>query len=261
MVRRASTESGRADRAPRRSDQPGPGRPARPPRSLTSAVEEARPAEVYNLAAQSFVPTSWNQPVLTASSPGSGHAHARGDSPSRSAVSAFTRHRQSEMFGKVREVPQNELTPFYPRSPYGVAKVVRTLHHGQLPRVIRALRPPESCSTTSRRAAGCEFVTRKITDSVARIKLGLARGAWARQSRRRARLGLRGRLRACDVAHAAAGEPGDYVVATGKTHSVREFVERVRACGTRLGAACRDRPAIHASGRGRSADRRRVQGP
>ena len=125
------------------------------PTSLISALEDARPTEVYNLAAQSFVPTSWRQPVLTAEFTGVGvtrilEAVRRVDPDIR-----FYQASSSEMFGKVRETPQNEETPFYPRSPYGVAKVVRALHHGQLPRDATGSSPSRgSSSITSRRGAG-----------------------------------------------------------------------------------------------------------
>ena len=132
-------------------------------------------------------------------------AHARGHPQRRSRRSASTRRRRREMFGKVREVPQNEDTPFYPRSPYGVAKAyghfitVNYRESYDLFAVSGILFNHES----PRR--GLEFVTRKITDGVARIKLGLAQRAAPRQPRRPARLGLRRRLRARDVADAAAG--------------------------------------------------------
>ncbi len=142
--------------------------------SLVEALEEARPDEVYNLGAQSFVPTSWKQPVLTAEFTALGvtrllEAVRRVDPGIR-----FYQASSSEMFGKVREVPQNERTPFYPRSPYGVAKVYAhfiTVNYREtygLFAVSGILFNHES----PRR--GLEFVTRKISDGVARIKLGLA---------------------------------------------------------------------------------------
>src|SRR5215210_1686762 len=142
--------------------------------SLVSVLEEAQPHEVYNLAAQSFVPTSWNQPVLTAEFTAVGvtrllEAIRRVDPTIR-----FYQASSSEMFGKVRELPQTELTPFHPRSPYGVAKVyghhitVNYRESYDLFAVSGILFNHES----PRR--GLEFVTRKISDGVARIKLGLA---------------------------------------------------------------------------------------
>ena len=195
------------------------------PASLTAVLEETQPNEVYNLAAQSFVPTSWNQPVLTAEFTAVGvtrllEAIRRVDPAIR-----FYQASSSEMFGKVRQVPQTELTPFYPRSPYGVAKAyghfitVNYRESYDLFAVSGILFNHES----PRR--GLEFVTRKISDGVARIKLGLADEL---------RLGNLDASR--DWGYAAdyvlamwqmlqAPEPVDYVVATGETHTVREFAE------------------------------------
>ena len=172
-----------ADRAPR----PSSASPTSPDRlelvqgdlldqaSLVAALADVEPDEVYNLAAQSFVPTSWNQPVLTGEFTGLGRdPHARGDPPGRSRAIRFYQASSSEMFGKVREVPQTETTPFYPRSPYGVAKVYGhflTVNYREsygLYAVSGILFNHES----PRR--GLEFVTRKVTDGAARIKLGLA---------------------------------------------------------------------------------------
>jgi GDPmannose 4,6-dehydratase len=193
--------------------------------SLVGAIEEAQPAEIYNLAAQSFVPTSWKQPVLTAEFTAVGvtrmlEAMRRVDPSIR-----FYQASSSEMFGKVREIPQNETTPFYPRSPYGVAKVYGhfiTVNYREsygLFAVSGILFNHEG----PRR--GLEFVTRKISDGVARIKLGLADEL---------RLGNLDATRdwgyAGDYVEAMwlmlkADEPEDYVIATGEEHSVREFAE------------------------------------
>jgi len=195
------------------------------PTSLVEALEEARPHEVYNLGAQSFVPTSWKQPVLTAEFTAVGvtrllEAIRRVDSDIR-----FYQASSSEMFGKVREVPQNEQTPFYPRSPYGVAKV-----YGHF--ITVNYRESYGLFATSgilfnhespRR--GLEFVTRKISDAVARIKLGRLDEL---------RLGNLDSMR--DWGYAGdyvegmwmmlqQPEPDDYVLATGEQHSVREFAE------------------------------------
>jgi GDPmannose 4,6-dehydratase len=195
------------------------------PTSLIEALEEARPHEVYNLGAQSFVPTSWKQPVLTAEFTAVGvtrllEAIRRVDSDIR-----FYQASSSEMFGKVREVPQNEQTPFYPRSPYGVAKV-----YGHF--ITVNYRESYGLFATSgilfnhespRR--GLEFVTRKISDAVARIKLGQLDEL---------RLGNLDSMR--DWGYAGdyvegmwmmlqQAEPEDYVLATGEQHSVREFAE------------------------------------
>ena len=164
-----------------------------------------RPHEFYNLAAMSFVPTSWDQPMLT------GEFNSQGVTRALEAVRQvdptirFYQASSSEMFGKVREVPQTELTPFYPRSPYGVSKVFAhyiTVNYREsydLFAVSGILFNHES----PRR--GLEFVTRKVTDGAARIKLGLSDALLSGQPRRAARLGLRRRLRAGDVADAAAG--------------------------------------------------------
>ncbi len=193
--------------------------------SLIKTLEDIQPDEIYNLAAMSFVPTSWTQPVLT------GEFTAIGVTRILEAVrqacprTKFYQASSSEMYGKVREVPQNELTPFYPRSPYAVSKVyghyitVNYRESYDLFAVSGILFNHES----PRR--GIEFVTRKITDGVARIKLGLADEL---------RLG---NLDACrdwgfagDYVRAMwmmlqQDEPEDYVIATGESHSVREFCE------------------------------------
>jgi GDPmannose 4,6-dehydratase len=192
--------------------------------SLIDAVQKVRPLEVYNLAAQSFVPTSWGQPVLT------GEFTALGVTRLLEAVRLvdksirFYQASSSEMFGKVLEVPQSEDTPFYPRSPYGVAKA-----YGHYITVnYRESYNLYACSgilfnhESERR--GLEFVTRKVTDGVARIKLGLAKEL---------RLGNLDAKRdwgyAKDYVEAMwlmlqQPEPDDYVVAMGETHSVEELV-------------------------------------
>jgi GDPmannose 4,6-dehydratase len=193
--------------------------------SLTVVLQETRPDEVYNLAAQSYVPTSWSQPVLT------GEFTALGVTRILEAIrlvhptARFYQASSSEMFGKATETPQSEKTSFYPRSPYGVAKVyghwitVNYRESYNLYAVSGILFNHES----PRR--GIEFVTRKVTDGVARIKLGLAKE-------------LRiGNLDACrdwgfagDYVEAMwrmlqQPAPQDYVIGTGQTHSVRELVD------------------------------------
>jgi GDPmannose 4,6-dehydratase len=193
--------------------------------SLVSVLEEAQPHEVYNLAAQSFVPTSWNQPVLTAEFTAVGvtrllEAIRRVDPSIR-----FYQASSSEMFGKVREMPQNELTPFYPRSPYGVAKVYAhfiTVNYREsydLFAVSGILFNHES----PRR--GLEFVTRKISDGVARIKLGLADELRLGNLDPSRDWGYAGDYVLAMWQMLQAPEPVDYVVATGETHTVREFAE------------------------------------
>jgi GDPmannose 4,6-dehydratase len=193
--------------------------------SLIRIVDEIRPHEFYNLAAMSFVPASWDQPMLT------GEFNAQGVTRVLEAIRQVDtgirlyQASSSEMYGKVREVPQTELTPFYPRSPYGVSKVyghyitVNYRESYNLFAVSGILFNHES----PRR--GLEFVTRKVTDAVARIKLGLAPS-----------LSL-GNLSACrdwgfagDYVRAMwlmlqQPEPDDYVIATGIAHSVQDLVE------------------------------------
>jgi GDPmannose 4,6-dehydratase len=192
--------------------------------SMTSIVNDVRPDEFYNLAAQSFVPTSWNQPVLT------GEFTALGVTRALEAVRhvdrsiRFYQASSSEMFGKVVEVPQTETTPFYPRSPYGVAKV-----YGHWITVnYRESYAMYACSgmlfnhESPRR--GKEFVTRKISDGVARIKLGLANKLHLGNLDAQRDWGYAGDYVRAMWLMLQADEPDDYVIATGRTHSVREFV-------------------------------------
>jgi GDPmannose 4,6-dehydratase len=195
------------------------------PTSLVEALEETRPTELYNLGAQSFVPTSWKQPVLTAEFTAVGvtrmlEAIRRVDPNIR-----FYQASSSEMFGKVREVPQNEQTPFYPRSPYGVAKVYGhfiTVNYREsygLFAVSGILFNHES----PRR--GLEFVTRKITDGVARIKLGLTDELRLGNLDAKRDWGFAGDYVEAMWMMLQAAEPEDYVIATGKEHSVQEFAD------------------------------------
>ncbi len=193
--------------------------------SLLSLFEEYKPSEVYNLAAQSFVPTSWNQPALT------GDVTALGVTRVLEAIRfvdpkiRFYQASSSEMFGKVVEVPQRETTPFYPRSPYGVAKVYGhwiTVNYREsfgLFAVSGILFNHES----PRR--GLEFVTRKISDGVARIKLGLSKELRLGNLEARRDWGFAG-----DYVHAMwmmlqQDKPDNFVIGTGETHTVRDFCE------------------------------------
>jgi GDPmannose 4,6-dehydratase len=192
--------------------------------SLTTIIAETKPDEVYNLAAQSFVPTSWTQPVLT------GEFTALGVTRILEAVRAvnpairFYQASSSEMFGKVVETPQRETTPFYPRSPYGVAKVyghwitVNYRESYNLYAVSGILFNHES----PRR--GKEFVTRKITDGVARIKYGLAKELRLGNLDAQRDWGFAGDYVRAMWLMLQQDAPDDYVVATGRTHTVREFV-------------------------------------
>jgi GDPmannose 4,6-dehydratase len=193
--------------------------------SLTIVLQEARPDEVYNLAAQSYVPTSWSQPVLT------GEFTALGVTRILEAIrlvhpaARFYQASSSEMFGKVTQTPQREDTPFYPRSPYGVAKVYGhwiTVNYREsygLYAVSGILFNHES----PRR--GIEFVTRKVTDGVARIKLGLARDLRLGNLDARRDWGFAGDYVEAMWRMLQREGPQDYVVGTGEAHSVRELVE------------------------------------
>ncbi|MGH7683489.1 MAG: GDP-mannose 4,6-dehydratase, partial [Vulcanimicrobiaceae bacterium] len=198
--------------------------------SITTIVSTVKPDEIYNLAAQSFVPTSWTQPVLT------GEFTALGVTRVLEAIRAvdskikFYQASSSEMFGKVREVPQNELTPFHPRSPYGVAKVYGhyiTVNYRESYDIFAV---SGICFNHESARRGREFVTRKISDGVARIKLGLASEL---------RLGNLDAKRdwgyAPDYVRAMwlmlqQPNPEDYIIATGRTHTVKDFVRLAFEC-------------------------------
>jgi GDPmannose 4,6-dehydratase len=193
--------------------------------SLVDVMKEYRPDEIYNLAAQSFVPTSWRQPVLT------GEFTALGVTRMLDAMrmvvpeGRFYQASSSEMFGKVRDVPQTERTPFYPRSPYGVAKV-----YGHWITVnYRESYDLFACSgilfnhESPRR--GLEFVTRKVTLGAARIKLGLAEELPMGNLEAQRDWGFAGDYVRAMWLMLQQDEPEDFVVATGKTHSVRELLD------------------------------------
>jgi GDPmannose 4,6-dehydratase len=193
--------------------------------SLTVVLQETQPDEVYNLAAQSYVPTSWTQPVLTGEFTALGVTRILEAIRLVHPIAKFYQASSSEMFGRVTETPQSEKTSFYPRSPYGVAKVyghwitVNYRESYNLYAVSGILFNHES----PRR--GIEFVTRKVTDGVARIKLGLARelrlgNLDARRDWGYARDYVDAMWRMLQQPTAT-----DYVIGTGQTHSVRELVE------------------------------------
>jgi GDPmannose 4,6-dehydratase len=193
--------------------------------SLMKAIAEVRPHEVYNLAAMSFVPASWDQPMLT------GEFNAQGVTRLLEAIRQVDpairiyQASSSEMFGKVREVPQTELTPFYPRSPYGVSKVFAhyiTVNYREsysLFAVSGILFNHES----PRR--GLEFVTRKVTDGAARIKLGLAKTLTLGNLDARRDWGYAGDYVRAMWLMLQQERADDYVIATGVSHSVRDLVE------------------------------------
>lgn len=193
--------------------------------SLINILQEYQPDEVYNLAAQSFVPTSWEQPVFT------GEVTALGVTRILEAVRAvdkgirFYQASSSEMFGKVREVPQNEETPFYPRSPYGVAKVYGhwiTVNYRES-YGLHATSGILFNHTSPRR--GLEFVLRKITYHAAKIKLGLADKLPLGNLDASRDIGFAGDYVRAMWLMLQQPEPDNYVIATGETHSVREMCE------------------------------------
>jgi GDPmannose 4,6-dehydratase len=193
--------------------------------SLVDILQEHKPDEIYNLAAQSFVPTSWKQPVLT------GEFTALGVTRMLDAMrmvvpeARFYQASSSEMFGKVREVPQNEHTPFYPRSPYGVAKVYGhwiTVNYRESYGLF-------ACSgilfnhESPRR--GLEFVTRKVSHGAAKIKLGLANDLVMGNLQAQRDWGFAGDYVKAMWLMLQQDQPDDFVVATGETHSVSRLVE------------------------------------
>jgi GDPmannose 4,6-dehydratase len=193
--------------------------------SLTSALVESHPDEVYNLAAQSFVPTSWTQPVLTAEFTAVGVTRLLEAIRQVDPGIRFYQASSSEMFGKVRETPQNELTPFHPRSPYGVAKA-----YGHYITVnYRESFGLFACSgilfnhESPRR--GLEFVTRKVSHGVARIKLGLSGELALGNLDARRDWGFAGDYVDAMWRMLQQDEPDDYVIATGVTHSVEHLVD------------------------------------
>jgi len=193
--------------------------------SLVSALVRVRPQEVYNLAAQSFVPTSWNQPVLTAEVTALGATRVMEAIRQVDPTIRFYQASSSEMFGKVRQVPQNEDTPFHPRSPYGVAKAyahfltVNFRESYDLFAVSGILFNHES----PRR--GLEFVTRKVTDGVARIKHGLTDSLRLGNLESHRDWGFAGDYVRAMWLMLQQDEPRDYVVATGRAHTVRQLCE------------------------------------
>jgi len=193
--------------------------------SLLTLLEEYKPTEVYNLAAQSFVPTSWNQPALTGDITALGVTRILESIRYVNPKIRFYQASSSEMFGKVLEVPQHEATPFYPRSPYGVAKVyghwitVNYRESFDMFAVSGILFNHES----PRR--GMEFVTRKIADGVARIKLGLAKELRLGNLESQRDWGFAGDYVDAMWRMMQQDKPDNYVIGMGETHSVREFCE------------------------------------
>ena len=229
--------------------------------SLIKAVDAVRPHEFYNLAAMSFVPASWDQPMLT------GEFNSQGVTRCLEAIRQvdtsirFYQASSSEMFGKVRQVPQSEDTPFYPRSPYGVSKVFGhyiTVNY-------RESYGLYACSgilfnhESPRR--GLEFVTRKVTDGVARIKLGLTDTLSLGNLNAKRDWGFAGDYVRAMWTMLQQDAPDDYVVAMGVTHSVQDLVELAFGhVGLDWRAARAPGPGLPAAGGSGPADRRRLEG-
>src|SRR5580765_1379079 len=193
--------------------------------SLLRVIDEVRPVEIYNLAAMSFVPASWDQPLLT------GEFNAQGVTRLLDAVRQVDssiriyQASSSEMFGKVREVPQNEKTPFYPRSPYGVSKVFAhyiTVNYRESYNLFAVSGMLFNHESPRR---GLEFVTRKVTDLVARIKLGLADSLPIGNLEAHRDWGFAGDYLRAMWLMLQQDRPDDFVIATGVSHSVKDLVE------------------------------------
>jgi GDPmannose 4,6-dehydratase len=193
--------------------------------SIARVLEQVRPDEVYNLAAMSFVPTSWEQPVLTAEFTALGVTRLLDAMRQTCPHARFYQASSSEMFGKVRETPQRETTPFHPRSPYGVAKA-----YGHFITVnYRESYNMFACSgilfNHEGPRRGLEFVTRKVTHGVARIKLGLAKELRLGNLQAKRDWGYAGDYVRAMWLMLQQDQPEDYVVGSGQTHSVEDFVQ------------------------------------
>ena len=198
--------------------------------SLDEAVQEIQPNEIYNLAAQSFVPVSWNQPVLTADVTGLGVLRVLESIRKHSPKTKFLQASSSEMFGKVREKPQTELTPFHPRSPYGVAKVFGhhlTVNYRESYGIFAC---SSICFNHESPRRGAEFVTRKVTQHVAKIKLGLIDKLKMGNLDAQRDWGFAGDYIQAMWMMLQQPQADDFVIATGQTHSVQQLVEVAFAC-------------------------------
>jgi len=193
--------------------------------SIIRLIDEAKPDEVYNLAAMSFVPTSWNQPVLTAEFTGIGVTRVLEAIRVVNPKIKFYQASSSEMFGKVKEIPQKETTPFHPRSPYGVAKVYGhyiTVNYRESYDIFGVSGILFNHESPRR---GIEFVTRKVTYNAAKIKLGLSKELRMGNLDSKRDWGFAGDYVKAMWMMLQQEKPDDYLVATGETHSVKELVE------------------------------------
>jgi len=193
--------------------------------SLMTVIGEYKPDEVYNLAAQSFVPASWSQPVLTSEVNALGVTRLLEAIRNKHPEARFYQASTSEMFGKVREVPQKETTPFYPRSPYAVSKVYAhwiTVNYRESYNIFAVSGILFNHESPRR---GMEFVTRKVTHTVAKIKLGLADELRLGNLESKRDWGFAGDYVRAMWLMLQQDEPEDFVIGTGETHSVRELCE------------------------------------
>ena len=195
------------------------------PSSIVAALEAVQPDEVYNLAAQSFVPTSWTQPSLTGEITGLGVARMLEAIRQVDPAIRFLQASSSEMFGQVRETPQTEATPFYPRSPYGCAKAYAhflTVNYRESYGLFAVSSIAFNHESPRR---GLEFVTRKVTDGAARIALGLATELRLGNLDAERDWGYAGDYVEAQWRMLQADAPDDYVIATGEAHTIRELCE------------------------------------
>lgn len=193
--------------------------------SLIALLEEHKPTEIYNLAAQSFVPTSWNQPALTGEVTGLGVTRLLEAIRYVNPKIRFYQASSSEMFGKVMEVPQRESTPFYPRSPYGVAKVYGhyiTVNYRESYNIFATSGILFNHESPRR---GLEFVTRKISNEVARIKLGMSKEVRLGNLDSKRDWGFAGDYVDAMWRMLQQDTPDNFVIGTGETHTVQEFCE------------------------------------
>jgi GDPmannose 4,6-dehydratase len=198
--------------------------------SLVALLEEYEPDEVYNLAAQSFVPTSWSQPLLTAETTALGVTRMLEAIRQVNPKTRFYQASSSEMFGKVMEVPQTEKTPFYPRSPYGVAKVYGhwiTVNYRESFDIFATSGILFNHESPRR---GLEFVTRKISNGVAKIKLGQAKELRLGNLESQRDWGYAGDYVEAMWLMLQHSRPDSFVVSTGETHAIREFCELAFGC-------------------------------
>lgn len=197
--------------------------------SLIQALETSKPDEIYNLAAQSFVPTSWNQPVLTGEFTAIGVTRVLEAMRIVCPEARFYQASSSEMFGKVKETPQDEDTPFHPRSPYGVAKVYGHFITLNLRESYDLFAVSGILFNHESPRRGLEFVTRKITDGVAQIKAGVATELRLGNLDAQRDWGFAGDYVKAMWLMLQQDSPEDFVIGTGETHSVKDFVQKAFA--------------------------------